>query len=71
MSEDNAYQTKRGAKDATIVNPRPGLALDPVSEGGVAIPAPGGPAPRRSRTDGNAPRSFQIFGGQGRRLGTD
>lgn len=43
MSEDNAYQTKRGAKDATIVNPRPGLTLDPVSEGGVAIPAPGGP----------------------------
>ncbi len=43
MSEDNAYQTKRGAKDATIVNRRPGLALDPVSEGGVAIPAPGGP----------------------------
>ena len=43
MSEENAYQTKRGAKDATIVNPRPGLTLDPVSEGGVAIPAPGGP----------------------------
>jgi len=43
MSEENAYQTKRGAKDATIVNPRPGLTLDPVSEDGVAIPAPGGP----------------------------
>ncbi len=43
MSEDNAYQTKRGAKDATIVNPRPGLTQDPVFEGGVAIPAPGGP----------------------------
>lgn len=43
MSEENAYQTKRGAKDATIVNPRPDLTLDPVSEGGVAIPAPGGP----------------------------
>jgi branched-chain amino acid transport system ATP-binding protein len=43
MSDDNAYQTKRGAKDATIVNPRPGMTLDPVSEGGVAIPAPGGP----------------------------
>ena len=43
MSDDNAYQTKRGAKDATIVNPRPGMTQDPVSEGGVAIPAPGGP----------------------------
>lgn len=43
MSDDNACQTKRGAKDATIVNPRPGMTLDPVSEGGVAIPAPGGP----------------------------
>ena len=43
MSEENAYQPKRSAKDATIVNPRPGLTLDPVSEGGVAIPAPGGP----------------------------
>ena len=43
MSDDNAYQTNRGAKDATIVNPRPGTTLNPVGEGGVATPAPGGP----------------------------
>lgn len=43
MSDDNAYQTKRGGKDASIANPRPGSTLQPVAEGGVAKPAPGGP----------------------------
>ncbi|MFT7509629.1 MAG: branched-chain amino acid transport system ATP-binding protein [Sulfitobacter sp.] len=43
MSDDNAYHTKRGGKDASIANPRPTSTLEPVAPGGKAKPAPGGP----------------------------